>query len=103
MKNFVCSKVTLLLALSVAVGCGGAGSSPPSEPSPAPEVTNDTQLKERLQFIAESGGMGSALAGIKELCEKTGKAALLADAEKLENAQSPEAAKAIAKGMLGKL
>jgi hypothetical protein len=47
--------------------------------------------------------MGSAFAGIKELCEKSGKPALVADAQKLESAQSPEAAKAIAKGMLGKL
>jgi hypothetical protein len=103
MKNFVCNKFTLVLALSVAVGCGGGGSSPPTEPSPTPEVTSDAQLKERLQYIAESGGMGSAFAGIKELCEKSGKPALVADAQKLESAQSPEAAKAIAKGMLGKL
>jgi len=102
MRKFASTGIAVFLSLSVIGGCGG-GSSAPTEPSPSPEVTNDAQLKERLEFIANNGGMGSAFAGIKELCEKNGKTELVADATKLEAAQSPEAAKAIAKGMLGKL
>lgn len=100
-KCFVLNAAVLMMSSCIA-GCG-VGTSPPSPESPPPEVTSDAQLKERLEFIANNGGMGSAFAGIKEMCEKSGKPGLSADAAKLESARSPEAAKAIAKGMLGKL
>lgn len=93
----------LALFLSLFVGCGDAGTSAPSPESPAPEVTDEAGLKERLEFIAENGGMGSAFAGIKEMCEKSGNAALVSEAAKLESVSSPDAAKKIAKSMLEKL
>lgn len=103
MKKLSVLNVALLLTVSCIAGCGGAGESAPSPEGPPPEVSSDAQLKERLEFIANNGGMGSAFAGIKEMCEKSGKKDLVADAAKLESAQSSDAAKAIAKGMLGKL
>ncbi|MCA9048457.1 MAG: hypothetical protein KDA89_06995 [Planctomycetaceae bacterium] len=95
--------LTLVVSASLHIGCSGGGTSAPSPESPSPEITTDSELKERLQFIAESGGTGSALAGVKELCEKAGKASLVSDAEKLERTDNPEAAKKIAQGMLEKL
>ncbi len=102
MKNWFVLNAAVLTMSTLIAGCG-SGTSAPSPEGPPPEVSSDAQLKERLEFIAANGGMGSAFAGIKEMCEKSGKKDLVADATKLENAQSSEAAKAIAKGMLGKL
>lgn len=90
---------TVVLCL---VGCG-PGTSAPSPESPPPEVSSEQQFKERLQFIADNGGMGSAFAGIVEMAEKTGDSSLVTDAKKLVQVQTPEQAKTIAKSMLGKL
>jgi hypothetical protein len=96
------SILAFIFGVSVMIGCG-QGSSPPSPESPAPEVSSEIALKERLEFIAENGGMGSAFAGIVEMCEKNGDKALVAEAKKLLGVQDPETAKKIAKGMLTKL
>jgi hypothetical protein len=93
----------LILLSVLAIGCGGPGT-PISQVNPeGPKVTTDDAFKERIKFISENGGMGSAFAGIVELAEKKGDAALVADAKLLEKANSPAQAKTIAKRMLEKL
>lgn len=103
MKNLVVT-ACLCFCFGVAAGCGGSdgGSGPQAAPT-SPEVSSDAELKERLEFIAEAGGMGSAMAGVVELCEKKGDKSLIADAKKLMNVSKPEAAKKIAADMLKKL
>lgn len=87
------------------LGCGGG--SPPGEVSPIGEVKSVDELKQRLQYVVESGQAGSALAGldteINKIPDEAKKKALLADFTKLSNTQDPNAAKAIAKGMISKL
>lgn len=102
--EMLCLTVLVATALSLA-GCGSG--SPPVPESPAPTVDSADQLKSRLQGIAESGTTGSALAGMPEaigqVADEAKQKALLAEYKKLEQAQSPEAAKKIAAAMLGML
>ena len=94
--------ICLPVVASIFAGCGSSTSAPSPE-GPPPEVTSDAQLKERLEFIAKNGGMGSAFAGIEELCKKTGKDDLVTSAQELAACQDSESAKTIAQGMLDKL
>ena len=99
MKQWCC----LLLMACCAVGCSRSTPVPPAKNADNPAVTTDAALKERLTFISEVGGMGSAFSGIVEMAEKKGDAALIADAKELSKSQSPAKAKVIAKKMLEKL
>jgi hypothetical protein len=96
--------MTVVLAASL-VGCGGG--SPPGEASPIGEVKSVEELKQRLQYVADSGQAGSALAGldteINKIPDEAKKKALLAEFAKLSNTQDPNAAKALAKSMISKL
>src|SRR5882757_2600913 len=91
----------LLLVTCLLMGCGGTTPVKPTEEGP--RVTSEDEFKERIAFIAESGGTGSALAGIVEMAQQNGDAGVVADAKALEKAQSPEQAKTIAKKLLEKL
>lgn len=86
------------------VGCGG-GAGPSNAPATVePSIGSDEQLRERLQYIADSGVAGSGLGGLPEFIEKHAKKAeLMADYKKLQAASSPDQIKSIAKAMLGKL
>ena len=59
MKFWCC----LFLTSALALGCGG----PAPKTGTGPQVTDANAFKERLKFISESGGTGSALAGIEEM------------------------------------
>lgn len=85
-------------------GCDG-GAGPSNAPATVePSIGSDDQLRERLQYIADSGVAGSGLGGLPEFIEKHAKKAeLMADYKKLQAAASPEQIKSIAKAMLGKL
>ena len=85
-------------------GCDG-GAGPSNAPaSVEPSIGSDEQLRERLQYIADTGVAGSGLGGLPEFIEKhSKKAELMADFKKLQAAGSPEQIKSIAKAMLGKL
>ena len=102
-----------MLALVVAglvvgtAGCGrsrmGTGTNAPAA-SQAPTIESDAQLKERLEYIANSGVAGSGLGGLPEIIEKhANKKDLMAEFKKLQAATSPDQIKSIAKTMLGKL
>lgn len=95
----VCLTGLLAFALS---GCGGPA--PSSKSAPAQPVLNSNQeLKERLNYIANSGVTGSALGGMPEIIKKSGKPELEKDYAELEKAQSPDQIKSIAKRMADKL
>jgi len=88
-------------------GCGrsrvGTGTSAPAA-SQVPTIESDAQLKERLEYIANSGVAGSGLAGLPEIIEKhANKKDLMAEFKKLQAATSADQIKSIAKTMLGKL
>lgn len=88
----------LFLVIGFVMGCGGEPAVEPSEDGP--KVTDEDSFKERIQFIADSGGTGSATAGLVEMAEKQGNADLVAEAKRLSATQTPDEAKAIAKNML---
>jgi hypothetical protein len=104
MRVFSALCLSGVLAASL-VGCGGG--SPPGEVSPIGEVKSVDELKQRLQYVADSGQAGSALAGldaeINKIADEAKKKALLADFAKLSATQDPNAAKALAKAMIAKL
>jgi len=66
-------------------------------------LNSNQELKQRLSYIAESGQTGSALGGMDEIVKKAGKPDLEKDFAELQKAQSPDAAKQIAKRMADKL
>jgi hypothetical protein len=88
----------LFFVIGFVIGCGGAPAVMP--PADGPKVTDEESFKERIQFIANTGGTGSATAGLVEMAEKQGNADLVADAKKLSKTQNPDDAKLIAKNML---
>lgn len=98
----------LLFGISF-VGCdsGGGAPSPPVEQTNQP--TSNTELKQRLNEIAQSGQAGSALAGVRESIEQMKASdpqkaeALLKDLDKLESTGDPSQVKAIAKRMADQL
>jgi hypothetical protein len=94
-----------LVTVVVAVAGCESGAGPSNAPaSVEPSIGSDEQLRERLQYIAETGVAGSGLGGLPEFIEKhSKKAELMADFKKLQAAGSPEQIKSIAKTMLGKL
>lgn len=89
---------SLILVAFLTLGCGGTT---PVEPDPnGPKVTSEDELKDRIDFIANSGGMGSAFAGVAEMAEKKGDKDLVVQAKQLEKSKTPEQAKVIARKML---
>lgn len=96
--------VALACLVAGVAGCDG-GAGPSNAPaSVEPTIGSDEQLRERLQYIADSGVAGSGLGGLPEFIEKHAKKAeLMADYKKLQAASSPDQIKSIAKAMLGKL
>jgi hypothetical protein len=87
--------------LAAVIGCG-----PSSKGTPAPSqptIGSNQDLKQRLEYIAQSGVTGSALGGLQDAVKKAGKPELEKDLGELEKAQSPDAVKAIAKRMADKL
>lgn len=88
----------LVVVVGFVIGCGGAPVVKP--PVDGPKVTDEKVFKERIQFIADSGGTGSATAGIVEMAEKQGNPDLVTEAKKLSATQNPDEAKLIAKNML---
>lgn len=96
----------LLALISLLNGCGQSSSPSGEDSSGQQSIQTEDELKERLEYIAESGQTGSGLAGIPEMIEKisdaTKKSALMEDFHKLEKSNS-STAKSVAKSMLQKL
>jgi hypothetical protein len=96
-----------VLGLSLCLANAGCGSSAPPPVDATPAIASVDQLRDRLTYIAESGQTGSGLAGLEEVIntvpDEAKKKALLADYTKLSQATSAQAAKTLAKAMLGKL
>lgn len=99
---------TAALILTIS-GCSGGG-----ENTGAGEGTGQQEavqslddLKQMLNFIIESGEAGSALSGmpsqIESIPDQASRDAVMAEYKKLEAATTPDARKAAAKAMLGKL
>ena len=97
--NFV--RVSLVLATLAFVGCG-SGPAPIAVEAPA-EASGSEAAKAILNGIAETGEVGSASEELRTSLESMGKSELLGDVDALESAASPDAAKAKAKEILGKL
>lgn len=92
-----------IVAANLLVGCGGRSSGPAVDPGP-PTIASRDELRQRLEYIAESGVTGSGLAGMPEIIGRLDDAsAFEADYRRLESAQSPEAIKSVAREMLKKL
>jgi len=96
----LCLAVLLAAAMS---GCGGPSSSQKAGSTAQPVIGSNAELKQRLNYIAESGQTGSALGGLQDSIKKLGKADLEKDLAELEQAKSPDAIKTIAKRMADKL
>lgn len=93
--------LAVVLATSMA-GCDGSSSKPvPSNPQPV--INSNEELKQRLNYMAESGVTGSALGGLQEGIKKLGKEDLDKDLAELEKAHDPATVKQIAKRMAEKL
>jgi len=110
LRGAVLRPAVVLVAAFLAVGltgCGrsrmGTGTNAPAAEA-KPTIESDAQLKERLEYIANSGAAGSALGGLPEFIEKHAKQKeLMAEFKKLQAATTPDQIKSIAKAMLGKL
>jgi hypothetical protein len=98
---------SLFAVLTLGLAVSGCGPSAPAPVDTNPAVQGVDQLRDRLNYIAESGQTGSSLAGFQEiingLADEAKKKALLADYDKLSQATNANTIKTIAKGMLGKL
>ncbi|MCA9125284.1 MAG: hypothetical protein H6821_14025 [Planctomycetaceae bacterium] len=94
-------RVSLVLVALVMVGCGG-GPAPIAVEPPAASGAADT-AKSVLEGVIESGELGSGAEELRTAIQGLNKPDLLADVDALESASSPDAAKAKAKEMLGKL
>jgi hypothetical protein len=99
----------LLILLIAAATCGSTGCSrqrgaPGGPEGVLPAVASDAELRQRLEYMVQSGIAGSGLGGLPEFfANHAKKAELMADFKKLEAAQTPDQVKAIAKTMLGRL
>jgi hypothetical protein len=87
-----------LMAATLA-GCGEA--SDPVGQSPYEGMPKEV-LKQRLEYIAQSGTTGSGLAGMRDAISNMNDPALMKEYEQLEKA-APAKAKQIAKSMASKL
>ncbi len=106
LMNFL--RMLLLCTVVAMLGCGsGPGSD--SEAVTPPTVQPADQAKAVLENVAQTGELGSGIGELRPLFEQikaTDAAkgdALLSDLTALESSTSPDAAKAKAKEMLGKL
>jgi len=105
MRWLRCLCLINLLAV-VLVGCGQSSTSEGPETLPDSSVKSNAEMKERLQYVAETGAGGSALAGMREILQGAGDESLLTDFDALEKADQVgdmEKVKQIAKRMIGKL
>ena len=99
---------SIVLIVLAMIGCGGGGPAPVAVEPPAQTAGIDA-VKSMLQDVAGSGELGSGAEGLRTALEAmkgsdAAKAtALLADLDALEASGSPDAAKAKATEMLGKL
>lgn len=99
----------MILALSLvlaagAVGCSRQRGAPGGPEGVTPAVASDAELRQRLEYMVQSGIAGSGLGGLPEFfANHAKKTELMADFKKLEAAQTPDQVKAIAKTMLGRL
>lgn len=91
------------LLVVMSSGCGDSPSSKSSGSSGSPVLKSNDELKQRLNYIAQSGVTGSALGGMQDSIKKAGKPELEKDFAELEKAKSPDAIKSIAKRMADKL
>jgi len=94
-------RMCFVLVALVMVGCGG-GPAPIAVDPPATPAAAET-AKSVLQTVADTGELGSGAEGLRTAIQELNKPDLLADVDALESASDPEAAKAKAKEMLGKL
>ena len=99
-----------VLAVLFIVGCDGQSKSTAEPDQDDPEqlkLDSNAELKKALQNVAATGEGGSELAGVREgieaLTDEKLKADLLADLEKLESTESPDAVKPLAAAMAEKL
>ncbi|GAB5440819.1 MAG: hypothetical protein Fues2KO_11680 [Fuerstiella sp.] len=101
----VLSRVAIFCSLALSVGCGATTGDTVVEVEPV-----DTQAKQILQDIAESGQLGSSVMELREELEKmkggpeAAKAKeLLTDLEELEKVKNPKDVKKKAAAMAEKL
>jgi hypothetical protein len=95
-------RASLVLVVLVMVGCGDGGPAPVAVQPPA-QATGSDAVKLILDGVASSGELGSGAEGLRTAVKALNKPELLADVDALEGMTDPEAAKAKAKEMIGKL
>lgn len=102
--QLVCGFCFACLSVSV-IGCGGSDIPKPVAVTPAAPPA----LKAMIESVASSGELGSGADALKTELDNLAKTdeakakTLLADLEKMQKLSDPEAVKALAKQMAGKL